>query len=56
LRQTFTIQANRHATDFSWKNGKKLEANKPVRRLYFFFAAFFLVFLAALGTILTSKP
>jgi hypothetical protein len=35
---------------------KKMEANKPVRQLYFFFAAFFLVFLADLATILTSKP
>jgi len=34
---------------------EKWEANKPVKRLYFFFAAFFLVFLAALGAILTSK-
>jgi hypothetical protein len=41
--------------NFSREKQKKWEANKPRKRLYFFFAAFFLVFLAALGTILTSK-
>jgi hypothetical protein len=35
---------------------EKWEVNKPIKMLYFFFAAFFFVFLAALGMILTSKP
>jgi hypothetical protein len=56
LRQPFTIQADQHTNQtFHGKKQKKWEANKPRKRLYFFFAAFFLVFLAALGTILTSK-
>jgi hypothetical protein len=40
---------------FSWEKIEKWEANKPIRMLYFFFAAFFFFPLAALGTILTSK-
>jgi hypothetical protein len=35
---------------------EKWDANKPVITLHFFFEAFFFGFLAALGTILTSKP
>jgi hypothetical protein len=39
-----------------WENIEKWEEDKARRALYFFFAAFFFFPLAALGTILTSKP
>jgi hypothetical protein len=39
-----------------WKSIEKWEEDKALRTLYFFFAAFFFFPLAALATILTSKP
>jgi hypothetical protein len=55
-QQLQTTRNNKNFTEKTMEKTEKWEANKPVIPPYFFFAAFFLVFLAPLATILTSKP
>jgi len=55
LRKTSATPNNPQQQNFTEKT-EKWETNKPVIPPYFFFAAFFLVFVAPLATILTSKP